>query len=110
MNFNDYQDKSKETAIYPKFGGQSWIYPALGLPSEAGEITNKLKKVIRDGDGSIDEATRQAVKSELGDVLWYVAQLSRELGFELDDIAQSNLDKLFDRKKRSKLSGSGDNR
>ena len=110
MNFNDYQKQSKKTAIYPKFGGQGWIYPALGLPSEAGEVTNKLKKVIRDGNGEISDETKQAVKAELGDVLWYVAQLSTELGFSLDDVAQSNLDKLFDRKTRNVLKGKGDNR
>lgn len=110
MNFNDYQKKARKTAIYPPFGGQGWVYPALGLASEAGEAANKLKKVIRDHDGKITPEILEAVKSELGDVLWYVAQLSFELGLSMDDVAQANIDKLYSRKARGKLSGSGDKR
>jgi NTP pyrophosphatase (non-canonical NTP hydrolase) len=110
MTFDEYQKKTQQTAIYPAFGGQRWIYPALGLSGESGEVADKLKKVIRDHNGEVTEDTRQAVKKELGDVLWYVSQLARELGFGLDEIAQQNIKKLADRKKQGKLKGSGDNR
>ena len=110
MNFNDYQKQSKKTAIYPKFEGHGWVQAALGLASGSGEVANNLKKVLRDHNGEINDATLQAVKGELGDVLWYVSQITTELGLDLDDVAQANLDKLFDRKKRNVLTGSGDNR
>ncbi len=110
MTFDEYQKQSRKTAVYPKFGGQGWVYPVMGLASEAGEVANKLKKVIRDDEGKLSEETRQIVKSELGDVLWYVSQLAYELDFKLDEVAKSNLTKLFDRKNRGKLGGSGDNR
>ena len=107
---NDYQKKAQATALYPAFGGQGWVYPALGLAGEAGEIANKLKKVIRDGDGKITEETRQSLKGELGDVLWYISQLARELSLELEEVAQANVQKLAGRQERGKLTGSGDNR
>jgi len=110
MKFDEYQKKSKKTAIYPKFDGQGWVYPVLGLASEAGEVANKLKKVLRDNGGEMSEANRQDIKNELGDVLWYLAQISSELELDLDEVAQSNLTKLFDRKKRNVLKGKGDNR
>lgn len=110
MNLNEYQKKAQKTAIYPVFGGQGWVYPVLGLTGEAGEIADKLKKVIRDHNGKLPEETRQAVKAELGDVLWYVSQLAYELDFTLDEVAQANIKKLYDRLDRGKLGGSGDNR
>ena len=105
MNFKEYQDKARQTAVYPKTN-PSWIYPMLGLCGETGEIAEKLKKVIRDGN-PID---KDALKKELGDVLWYIANLAYELGLDLENIAQTNIDKLFSRKERNCLHGSGDNR
>ena len=110
MTLDEYQKIAQKTALYPKFGGQGWIYPALGLAGESGEVADKLKKVIRDHDGEVTEEIRQAVKAELGDVLWYISQLSRELGFSLEEIAQYNIKKLAYRKAESKIKGSGDNR
>ncbi len=110
MKFDEYQKKAITTAIYPKFNGQGWVYPALGLASEAGEVANKLKKVLRDQKGILTDNVRQSVKAELGDALWYISQLATELNFELEDVAASNLDKLSDRKQRGKLKGNGDNR
>ncbi len=110
MTFDEYQQKAKKTAIYPSLGGQGWVYPALGLTNEAGEVTGKLKKVLRDSAGKMSPETKQAIKKELGDVLWYVSQLSTELGLELDDVASYNINKLADRQKRGKLKGTGDNR
>ena len=109
MNFDDYQKKSRETAIYPN-AGKDWIYPTLGLAGEAGEIANKMKKVIRDKNGKIDEEVRESMKGELGDILWYVAQVATELNLSLDKIAEKNIEKLFSRKERGVIKGSGDNR
>jgi NTP pyrophosphatase (non-canonical NTP hydrolase) len=108
MELADYQRLSRRTAEYPR---EAWLaYPALGLAGEAGEVAEHAKKAIRDDAGSITEERRAAMAKELGDVLWYVAQLASELGLELEDIAQGNLDKLLSRQRRGVLSGSGDER
>jgi NTP pyrophosphatase (non-canonical NTP hydrolase) len=109
MDLNQYQTAALQTAVYPNMG-QNFAYPALGLAGEAGEVADKLKKVIRDNDGVLTDSVRQAVAKELGDVLWYVAVLGYELEFDLNEIAQGNLDKLASRQERGVLSGSGDNR
>lgn len=109
MNFNEYQKESRKTALYPEVNN-NFIYPTLGLAGEAGEVAEKIKKVIRDKNGIINDETRETIKKELGDVLWYVAQLATELGLSLDDVANGNIEKLFSRMDRGKLKGSGDNR
>ncbi len=109
MDLNTYQDSALQTAIYPNRGA-NFPYPALGLAGEAGEVADKLKKVIRDNDGVLTDTVRDAVAKELGDVMWYVAVLAHELDYDLNTIAQNNLDKLFSRQERGVLSGSGDNR
>lgn len=109
MNFNDYQIKSRATAKYPAIG-HAVIYPTLGLVNEAGEVAGKVKKVFRDKDGQISAETREALKAELGDVLWYLAQVATELDLSLDEIAEANIAKLLDRQARGKIQGDGDNR
>jgi len=109
MDFIEYQKKSRKTAIYPG-AGKNYIYPTLGLAGEAGEVAEKIKKAIRDDGGKISDETKDAVKKELGDVLWYVSQVAAELDLLLDDVAKSNIEKLSSRMKRGKLKGSGDNR
>ena len=109
MELNDYQRESRKTALYPNVG-ENAIYPTLGLVGEAGEVADKVKKILRDKKGLFDKESKDAIKFELGDVLWYISQLSSELGYELEDVANSNLKKLSDRKNRGKISGSGDNR
>jgi len=109
MNFNDYQNKSRKTAKYPNIG-HAVIYPTLGLVNEAGEVAGKIKKVFRDKEGEINDETREALKAELGDVLWYLAQIATELDLSLDDIAEANIAKLYDRLERGKIRGDGDNR
>jgi NTP pyrophosphatase (non-canonical NTP hydrolase) len=109
MNFNDYQTKSRKTAGYPAIG-HPVIYPALGLVNEAGEVAGKIKKIFRDHEGRISNETREALKAELGDVLWYLAQVATELDLELDEIAEHNISKLYDRLERGKIRGDGDNR
>ncbi|HKY55106.1 MAG TPA: nucleoside triphosphate pyrophosphohydrolase family protein, partial [Anaerolineales bacterium] len=109
MDFNDYQTKSRKTAKY-NIIGHPVIYPTLGLVNEAGEVAGKIKKVFRDKDGQISDETLEALKAELGDVLWYLAQVATELELSLDDIAEANIDKLYDRLERDKIRGDGDNR
>lgn len=109
MNLSDYQNKALTTALYPNMGSNPY-YPALGLGGEVGEVLNKVKKIMRDHDGQITDEYREALKKELGDVLWYVAALASELDLDLDEIAQLNLEKLASRKERGVLSGDGDNR
>ena len=109
MDLNDYQAAALQTAIYPN-QGFDFTYPALGLVGEAGEVADKLKKVIRDNNGVLTDEVRDAVAKEIGDVLWYVAVLANEMNYSLDRIAQNNLDKLASRQQRGVISGSGDNR
>ena len=109
MDFNDYQIKSRKTAGYPTIG-HAVIYPTLGLVNEAGEVAGKIKKVFRDKEGQLSDETREALKAELGDVLWYIAQVATELDLSLDDIAEHNIAKLYDRLERGQIKGDGDNR
>jgi NTP pyrophosphatase (non-canonical NTP hydrolase) len=109
MDLNQYQQGARATARYPHVGANP-IYPTLGLCGEAGEVADKVKKVIRDNNGVFSDPVRESLKLELGDVLWYVAQLASELGFDLDTIARANLEKLASRAARNVIAGSGDQR
>jgi len=109
LNFTDYQSKSRATAKYPVIG-HGVIYPTLGLVNEAGEVAGKIKKIFRDKEGVFTETDRDALKAELGDVLWYISQVATELDLSLDEIAEYNLAKLLDRQARGKIRGDGDNR
>ncbi|ARQ94652.1 nucleotide pyrophosphohydrolase [Mycobacterium phage Journey13] len=112
--FTKYQLATNETAVYPGAGDSSSIealaYVTLGLVGEAGEIANKVKKIIRDQDGVITPENRVQLEDELGDVLWYVARLATQIDTPLSMVAELNLAKLRDRKVRGVLQGSGDNR
>lgn len=108
MELTEYQQLSRRTAEYPR---EAWLaYPALGLAGEAGEVAEHAKKAIRDDGGLVSDERKAAMAKELGDVLWYVAQLATELGLDLDEIAEQNLTKLLSRQQRGMLSGSGDDR
>lgn len=109
MEFKDYQEKSRKTAKYPGVGN-NFIYPTLGLCGEAGEVAEKMKKVLRDKNGVLDETTKTELSKELGDVLWYISQLATELDLSLDEIANGNIEKLYSRLERGVIQGSGDNR
>ena len=109
MDFAIYQEKSRKTAGYPAIG-HAVIYPTLGLANEAGEVAGKIKKVFRDQGGQINEETRLALKGELGDVLWYLAQICTELGLSLEEVAESNITKLYGRLERGVIRGDGDDR
>ena len=109
MLLNDYHLESRSTARYPD-AGNNLIYPTLGLTGEAGEVADKVKKLLRDRSGVVDQRFTDDVALELGDVLWYVAQLATELGLTLEDVASANLRKLKSRSQRGTLQGEGDHR
>lgn len=109
MDFQEYQKKSRETAIYPSVG-KSFVYPTMGLAGEAGEVSEKIKKLFRDKNGIADEDTKRELQKELGDVLWYLSQIATEFELSLNEIAEKNIEKLFSRKERGTLHGNGDNR
>tara|TARA_A100001234_G_C12492544_1_gene328373 strand:+ start:199 stop:633 length:435 start_codon:yes stop_codon:yes gene_type:complete len=102
-----YQKSAKATAIYPR--DYSIVYPAIGLAGEAGEVANKVKKLIRDNPDMTDDI-KEKIGDEIGDVLWYCAVLADDLGQSLSEIANRNLLKLANRQKLGKLHGSGDKR
>jgi NTP pyrophosphatase (non-canonical NTP hydrolase) len=103
-----YQKVALTTAIYPR--EQAIIYPTLGLTGEAGEVANKVKKIIRDGSNKNDDSMVSEIKSEIGDCLWYIAVLADDIGCKLSDIANTNLIKLANRKEKGTIRGSGDKR
>ncbi|NCD01172.1 hypothetical protein EOL94_03725 [bacterium] len=109
MTFNDYQKESRKTAVYPDLDN-NYIYPTLGLSGEAGEVSEKIKKIIRDKGGIISDEDKKEIAKELGDVLWYISQIASELDLELDSVAKQNIDKLLSRLERGKIQGNGDNR
>jgi NTP pyrophosphatase (non-canonical NTP hydrolase) len=109
MTLEEYQKKSRKTAQYPD-AGSNFVYPTLGLAGEAGEVAEKIKKIIRDDGGEILPEKKLEIEKELGDVLWYVSQIATELGLELEQVAEKNIEKLYSRMDRGKLHGSGDNR
>lgn len=104
MEFNEYQIKTREFAIY-----NSHLYPCLGLSEETGELLGKIAKAMRDGVTN-PEAYKESVKKEAGDVLWMLARLLDDMKIDLAEVAALNIEKLQDRKKRNVLGGSGDNR
>jgi NTP pyrophosphatase (non-canonical NTP hydrolase) len=108
MTFEEYQAKANATAIYPGQGSNAGLlYVTLGLAGEAGEVANKVKKLLT--EGTSDEA-QDAIISELGDVLWHVAQMCTEFGLALGVLADENAAKLLDRMERGTLRGDGDTR
>lgn len=109
MTFEEYQDIALEFVVYPD--QHDVIYPALKLAGEAGEVAEKVGKRLRDAGGDFAEVEwREAMKKELGDVLWYISALADDLGYTLEEVADTNLSKLSSRAARGVLGGSGDDR
>ncbi len=108
MNANAYQEFTRTTAIYPK--DIEIPYLALGLAGEAGEVANKVKKILRDENGVLTEEKKVEIRKELGDAIWYLARLLDAVGVKFEDALEENFQKLSSRKARGVLSGSGDNR
>lgn len=111
MDFNEYQFRAKQTAVYPfRYGTAGLYYTGMGLASEAGEVVGKIKKIMRDDNGYISEARKKEIVDEIGDVIWYCAMICDELQVNLGYAAGKNLQKLEDRKERGMIKGSGDDR
>lgn len=114
MKLNDYQKTAAKTDMTIGKGegvlSIQFMDKVLGLLGESGEFAEKLKKILRDKDAKLSDTDRQELAKELGDVLWYVAVIANYLDVKLDDIAETNIQKLASRKTRGKLAGSGDNR
>ncbi|MBP8000217.1 MAG: nucleoside triphosphate pyrophosphohydrolase family protein [Chloroflexi bacterium] len=107
--FSTYQQESRKTWGFVPMN-HPIVYPTLGLLNEAGELAGKIKKIFRDKAGVIGVDDREALKQELGDVLWYFTQICTELDLTLDEVAEANLVKLFSRLERGQIQGEGDNR
>jgi NTP pyrophosphatase (non-canonical NTP hydrolase) len=110
MTFEEYQKKALTTVISKNDYFKDTLHWVLGINGEAGEVAEKVKKIIRDKDGVMSDEDKQELAKEIGDVLWYLAVFAQSLGYSFDDIAKTNLDKLKSRKDRGALQGSGDNR
>lgn len=108
MEFKEYQEQALSTAVYNR--RWSIIYPALKLSGEAGEVSEKVGKVLRDEQGIFLDEKRLEIAKELGDVLWYINALAHDIGYDLETIAKMNIVKLFKRRDENKIQGSGDNR
>jgi NTP pyrophosphatase (non-canonical NTP hydrolase) len=125
-DMNDYQEACRQFAVYPGRKGMSKIevrgqemmvgnyvglvYVGLGISGEAGEVSDKIKKILRDHNGCLTSERREALLQEAGDVFWYLSSLADELGATLEEIASMNIRKLTDRKERGKIGGEGDKR
>jgi len=108
-NFDVYQQESRKTWNEIPMD-HSIVYPTMGMVNEAGEVAGKVQKIFRDRGGEITVVDREALKQELGDVLWYMAQICTELNLSLQEVAEANLTKLFSRLERGQIKGDGDNR
>jgi NTP pyrophosphatase (non-canonical NTP hydrolase) len=107
---NEYQERAHETSQNTMIGGNGWLYPAIGLANESGELLGKIKKIYRDNEGILSNTRRVEMAAELSDCLWYVAELATQIEVDLADIAAANLAKLADRANRGVIGGSGDER
>lgn len=110
MTFDEYQAKAQKTALLSGDFTTDLSHYVLGTVGEAGEVAEKLKKIIRDKNGAITNEDKETFKKEIGDVLWYLAGLSHHLGYSFDEVAQANIDKVLSRQRRGTLHGSGDDR
>lgn len=114
MQINDYSTQAISTDLYDKenqpIDSHAMLEKVFGLSGEAGEVSEKFKKLLRDKNGVATTADKQELAKELGDILWYVNAVGIYLGYSLEEIAQMNLDKVLSRKARGMTKGSGDNR
>jgi NTP pyrophosphatase (non-canonical NTP hydrolase) len=110
MTFDEYQQKAHTTSFNTAIGGDTLLYPVLGLVGEAGEVAEKIKKLYRDKGGKIDSESMNLIAKELGDVCWYVSEICTQMDISLNAVVELNLEKLYNRSIRDALHGSGDNR
>lgn len=111
MTFDEYQKQAMKTAVHTSNDFvEAFLYRTLGLMGEAGEVAEKVKKIVRDKGGKLNDTDKQEIIKEMGDVLWYLQAISEYLGVPFDEVARVNIEKLHSRQLRQKLHGSGDNR
>jgi len=113
MNFNEYQKKTRLTDLGTSAQDcleSGWLYYALGISGEAGEMTEKIKKLFRDKNGIVDEEFKKHLIKEIGDQMWYQARLLDQFDIPYESVAKHNIEKLLDRLERNKLHGDGDER
>ena len=113
MNIDEYQEKAKKYDFFEEtedFNEVAFLEKVLGVVGEAGETADKIKKIIRDKSGKPTDGDKVEITKELGDILWYLANIARYMGVTMTEVAQMNLDKLESRRERNKLHGEGDNR
>ena len=111
MNFDEYQKQATSTAQFRDTSDEyKLMYSCMGLAGESGELIEKIKKVIRNDGGAISEEKREAIKLEIGDVLWYLSQIARLCDISFDDAAEANVKKLADRRARGVIKSEGDTR
>lgn len=110
MKLNDYQTEASKTADYEGLNVDPIVFLGLALSGETGEITEKIKKALRNDGGVFTTDTKNSIMHELGDVLWYVSQMSKHLGFSLEEVANYNLKKLESRYERGVIKSEGDER
>lgn len=113
MEFNKYQKKCRLTDVGTAAQdclNPGWLYYVLGVAGETGEMVEKIKKLFRDKNGVVDQEFKDALIKEMGDIQWYLARLADQFDIEFNDVAKTNIEKLFSRQKRNKIHGEGDNR
>ena len=109
MNFNDYQKEAHAFAVYPQDVPKT-LYLQNAISEELGEMAGQIKRVYRQDGGQLTESRKESIKREMGDMLWYMAEQCTNLGLTLQDVAETNISKLSDRKNRNVIIGDGDNR
>ncbi len=113
MDFREFQIESRKTDVGTSAQDNlkpGWLYYALGISGEAGELTEKIKKLFRDKKGEVDQEFLDSVIKEMGDILWYMGRLADTFGIDFNLIAETNIIKLLDRMEHDKIHGDGDNR
>ena len=110
MDFNEYQRMTRLTDSSRHSTEPAYVYYVLGLCGEAGEVAEKIKKLLRDNNGVVTDEFKKLLTKELGDVMWYNARLADLFGIEFDDVGVTNIEKLLDRQERNLIHGEGDER
>jgi NTP pyrophosphatase (non-canonical NTP hydrolase) len=103
MDFHYYQQEASKTDQVPGPEEQNIVVPLLGLAGEAGSLLTEYKKHFR--DGAAYRIFKERIAEELGDILWYMANIATKTGLSLDGVAQGNLRKIHDRWQASEKSG-----
>jgi NTP pyrophosphatase (non-canonical NTP hydrolase) len=86
ITFDEYQRRSRETAVYPALNGRAYLYPLVGLMGESGELAEKIKKLSRDDAEQLTDERRDGIVKEAGDTLWYIAQVATEFDLRLQEV------------------------